>query len=114
MHNVPPVDDDDRRIFQKLLGFYDAPAFVRRVKRLEEAERILTEHLADKRADSLSMVRLRVGQLRALAGSWDALRPLLATERSLAELRSLHEALQPVLRLPPKATQSRRALRRAL
>src|SRR5215469_4479677 len=98
MHPKPP-DDDDQHIFQKLLGFYDAPAFVRRVKRLEDAERILHEHLGAKRTENLSIVRLRIGQLRALAGNWQALRPLLGDDASLAILEALHDELQPVLRV---------------
>src|SRR5947209_7892712 len=115
MHELPPArEDDDRHLFQKLLGFYDAPAFVRRVKRIEDAERALNEHLHKKRDENLTMVRLRVGQLRALAGAWDALRPFLASDGSLDLLRELHDALKPELRLPLEPTRSRRALRGAL
>jgi hypothetical protein len=113
-HSSPPPDDDDRRIVQKLIGMYDAPAFVRRMRRVEEAERTLLEHVAKKRSDKLIMVRLRVGQLRALAGEWDALLPLLATPESLDALRSLHDALNPQLRLPLEATRSLHRLRGAL
>ncbi len=116
MQELPPVGggDDDRHLFQKLLGYFDAPAFIRRVKRLEEAERILAEHLRHRRTQGLSMVRLRLGQLRALAGDWDALRPLLASDEALAQLSALHDELRPELRLPLEVTESRRALRGAL
>jgi hypothetical protein len=107
-------DAEDRHLFQLVIGLYDAPAFIRRARRVEDAERMLGEHLAAKRSEKLEFVRLRIGQLRALAGTWEALRPLLADDASLDHLRVLHEALQPVLRLPPEVTQSRRALRAAL
>lgn len=113
MHPKPP-EDDDRQIFQKMLGYYDAPAFVRRVKRLEDAERILDEHLSAKRIENLSIVRLRIGQLRALAGDWQALRPLVGDEASLAELAALHDELEPTLRLPLDVTKSMHVLRGAL
>lgn len=113
MHPTPP-DDDDQHIFQRLLGYYDAPAFVRRVKRLEDAERMLHEHVSSKRTENLSIVRMRIGQLRALAGDWQALRPLLADDASLAALEALHGELQPVLRLAVDATRSTHVLRRAI
>ena len=113
MHPRPP-EDDDQQIIQKMLGYYDAPAFVRRVKRLEDAERIMHEHLAAKRLENLAMVRLRIGQLRALAGDWPALRPLLGDDAALAVLGSLHAELQPVLRLALDPTRSVYVLRGAL
>jgi hypothetical protein len=105
---------DDRQIFQKLIGYYDAPAFMRRARRIEDADRILVEHLSAKRHEKLEIVRLRIGQLRALAGTWEAVRPLVADDAALDGLRSLHDALQPVLRLPLTATKSRRVLRAGL
>jgi hypothetical protein len=115
MHQPPPSGDaDDRRVLQKMLGFYDGPAFMRRVKRVEEAERIVDAHLQKERDDKLWLVRLRVGQLRALAGAWDVLRPLLATDEALTQLRELHDTLRPTLRMPLAVTQSQRRLRMAL
>jgi hypothetical protein len=104
-----PASEDDRQLFQKLLGLYDAPAFVRRVRRLEDAERILADHLRRKRDEYLKMVRLRVGQLRALAGNWDSLGSLLQPE-SIVALHALHEELRPELRMPLAPTRSLRAL----
>jgi hypothetical protein len=112
--SLPAGANDERRIFQKMLGLYDAPAFVRRTRRLEDAECLFIEHVQKLRLDKLAMVRLRVGQLRCLAGDWDALRPLVASPESLDTLRSLHDSLEPELRLPPAATGSLRRLRRAL
>jgi hypothetical protein len=114
MHEFHPTGtDDERRIVQRVLGHFDAPAFVRRVRRLEDSERILREHLAQKRAEWLAMT-LRVGQLLALAGDWDRVRPHLASAESLDGIRMLHDALQPELRLPLKANPSARVLRAVL
>jgi hypothetical protein len=115
MQELPPVgSSEDRHLFQMILGYYDAPAFIRRIKRVEEAGRVIKEHLHRKREDELAMVRLRIGQFRALAGDWQAVRPLLATEESLDLLRDLHDALEPKLRLPLEPTNSLRTLRGAL
>jgi hypothetical protein len=111
--NPASAGDDDRRILQQLLG-RGGPAFVRRAKRMEDAERALLDRLCKKRDENLSMVRLRIGQLRALAGDWNALRPFLGAEYSLDSLRELHDVLRPELRLPLKATRSPRVLRHAL
>jgi hypothetical protein len=115
MHQPPRTgDDDDQRIFQQMLGYCDGAAFVRRAKRVEDAERILAEQLGARRSENLSMVRLRIGQLRALAGTWDALLPLLAEDESLAVLSALHAELQPVLRVAVEPTSSHHVLRAAL
>jgi hypothetical protein len=107
-------NDDDRRVLQQMLGFYGGPAFARRARRMEDAERYLAEHLHRKREELLSMVALRIGQLRALAGDWTALRPLLASAEALDSLREQHDILQPQLRLPIAPTRSLRMLRNAL
>jgi hypothetical protein len=109
-----PRPDDEQYFFNQVLGLYDAPAFIRRIKRLEDAERILHEQMTAKRAELGSMVRLRIGQLRALAGDWTSLRPLLADDETLAALAALHDELQPELRLALDATRSAHVLRGAL
>src|SRR5688500_9581325 len=98
-------DHEERQIFQKMTTFFDAPAFIRRATRVEEAERLLMEFLDRRRRESLEIVRLRVGQLLALADSWAALRPVLATDSDLGIVRELHEQLDPRLRLPVEPTQ---------
>jgi len=60
------------------------------------------------------MVQMRLGKLRALAGSWTALRPFLADDEQVAILERLELETRPSLRLPPDATSSRRQLRQAL
>ncbi len=59
------------------------------------------------------MVRTRLGQLAALAGDWEALRPALADDDQLDMLRRLHDELRPALRVPVAPTASARALRRS-
>jgi hypothetical protein len=107
------LGSDEQQYFQKLTSYYDAPAFVRRVKRVEESYQLLLEHLARQRDEQLAIVRLRVGQLTALAGEWSALRPIFAFEEDIARLRDLHGELQPKLRLPLEPTAVPRVLRAA-
>ena len=105
---------DDGVDLKMLSSLFDAPAYVRRARNVEQA----LEHVLGKaravRHEWLEMPRLRLGVLRALAGEWSALRAWLADDEQLAVLERLHEDLAPRLRLPPAPTRSPRALRRAL
>jgi hypothetical protein len=93
---------------------YDAPAYVRRALRVQAAFDALVDRCRQQRDEWLAMVRLRVGMLRALAGTWDALLPLLADGGQLALLRGLHDELDPALRVAVEPTTSARTLRYAL
>src|SRR4051794_18654488 len=106
--------DQDRREENELSSLFDAPAYMRRAKGVEEAlERLLAR--AGRRGEQwLVIPRLRLGYPHARAGAWPAPRPLLADDEQLAPLEWLRHHLAPKLRLPPAATKSRRALRRAL
>lgn len=105
------TDDLDMNL---VAGLYDVPAYVRRARNVEQALAHLLARANVQRHEWLEMVRLRVGMLRALAGDWSALRPLLANDEQVALLRSIHDELSPSLRLPPEPTRSTRVLRRAL
>ena len=107
-------DHEEQQLARMLLGLYGGPAFIRRTRNIEDAERMLADHLQRKRTELLTMVRLRVGQLRALAGDWQALEPLVASPCVLDSLRELHDALAPKLRAPIEPTRSRWVLRSAL
>jgi hypothetical protein len=98
---------------QELIGRYDAPAYVRRAREVQGAFDELVARCRRQREGWLDMVRLRLGTLRALAGGWEALRPLLAGDQ-VHLLDQLHESLRPRLRVPVEPTPSARALRRAL
>jgi hypothetical protein len=60
------------------------------------------------------MVRLRLAQLRALAGTWDAIRPLFADDSQFQALVNLFQELAPQLRCEPAPTSSGPVLREAL
>jgi hypothetical protein len=109
---VPMLGGEDREA-KELMGLYDVPAYVRRARQVEGAFETLVARCRQQREEWLAMVRLRVGLLRALAGDWQALRPLLDDDQ-LDLLRDLHDHLSPTLRVPVEPTASPRALRRAL
>jgi hypothetical protein len=115
MEQVPitPVDDGNR-FFQRVLGYYDAPAYVRRARQMEESYEQLLAGCRKQRDDWLVMVRIRLALLRALAGDWTVLSPLVADDAQLDLLRTMEAELQPRLRHRVDATSSVRALRRML
>jgi hypothetical protein len=108
-----PGGDADRREVQQLLGQYDAPAYFRRARGVQNALEHLLARCRRQREEWLPMVRLRLATLRDLAGDWPALAAWLddGQRRTLADL---HAELRPTLRVPLGPTASRRALRRAL
>ncbi|MCS7016348.1 MAG: hypothetical protein NZM42_09580 [Gemmatales bacterium] len=97
---------------------YGGPAFVRRGKRLADAVVNLHQSLArlrqpDSEDDWLAMVRLRLGQLRCLAGDWTQLNFCLQPG-SLSILEHLEKQLAPRLRLPLPPDPRRHVLLTAL
>jgi hypothetical protein len=105
---------NDERIIQRVLGNYDAPAFVRRARQVREAYDHLLAHCWERREQWLPIPGLRLGRLRALAHDWDRLRPLLANDHQIEVLRELERELSPRLRVSINPTQSMRKLRGAL
>ena len=88
-------------------------AFIRRAKLVETTWSCLLDACARARLERLAFVRLRLGQMRALAGDWDVIRASLPHDDDFAFLQRLHDELQPRLRLPLEATTSKRVLRNA-
>jgi hypothetical protein len=107
-----PGDED--RVLQELVGRYDAPAYVRRARAVEGAYQDLLARCRVQKAEWAAMVRLRVGQLFALAQTPEALQPLLADEAQLQMLCELHADMAPELRVPVEPTRSQWTLRAAL
>jgi hypothetical protein len=92
---------------------YDAPAYIRRARAVEDAYEDLLERGRRQRTEWLAGVRLHLGSLRAATGEWPPLRPLLADDEQLNILRRLHvEAGDPEYEMTGPATE--RGLRRAL
>ncbi|HMC64479.1 MAG TPA: hypothetical protein VKI65_06045 [Gemmataceae bacterium] len=115
MDNVPGADrDHDSRVFQEVLGLYDAPAYVRRGRQVQEVFDAFLARCRRQRYEWLPTVRTRLGLLQALAGDWQRLRPWLADEQEEDRLRELYFSLRPELRVPVTTTNSKRLLRQAL
>jgi hypothetical protein len=108
------ASEEGRRIVQEIAGRFGPASFMRRAKLIETTWARVLEQGDHARREQLAMVRLRVGQLHALAGGWDALRPLVPDDADRAMLAHLHDELQPDLRMPLEPTTSVRTLRGAL
>jgi hypothetical protein len=103
--------DPELRIRMQVAAQYDAPAYVRRARRVEDASEELLDRCRRQRVELLEGVRLHLGALRA--GSWDAVRPFLADAEQVAVLDRLHaEAGDPTY--PMTGPTDPRGLRRAL
>jgi hypothetical protein len=106
--------DDGGNLVKRFMAQYDAPAFARRARQVQEAFDHLLSRCRRQRDDWLGMVRMRLGTLAALAGDWDRLRPWLADVEHVGALRQLHADLAPRLRVPVEPSSSVRVLQRAL
>jgi hypothetical protein len=105
--------DPELRIRMRVAAQYDAPAYVRRARRVEDAYEELLDRCRGRRVELLEGVRLHLGALRAGTGSWDAVRPLLADAEQVTVLDHLYaEAGDPAY--PMTGPTDPRRLRRAL
>jgi hypothetical protein len=109
---IPSFRPEDRLVGY-VLGRYGEPPYARRGRAAEEAYASLLEHCRRRREELLADVRRLIGRLRALAGDWAALRPLLADEDQVAVLAELVTVLQPPDEppAPAGARRQRQALR---
>jgi hypothetical protein len=108
---IPSVEDRDA--FKTFVSIYGGPAYIRRAREVEGALEHLLARCRQQREEWLTMVRLRLGVLKVMAGDWPALTPLL-DEEQLDHLARMYADLAPQLRMPVAVTSSRRLLRRAL
>jgi hypothetical protein len=105
---------DNDRVVRRVLGHYDAPAFIRRARRVQEALDSLLVSCRQQREQWLRMPRLHLGVLKGLASDWHRLRPWLIDDDQLVLLRDLETELAPQLRLKIEPTSSGRMLHRVL
>jgi len=111
---TPFSRDDAHEIFKQFTSHYDAPAYVRRARRVEDAFEHLLARCRAQRDEWLQLVRIRLGMLHMLAGDWRVLRPWMANDDQVELLERLHRDLAPQPRLRVEATRSERTLRRTL
>jgi hypothetical protein len=105
---------DEGHILKLFLAQYDVPAYIRRAQQVHAAYEALLGRCQRQRDEWLTLVRLRLGTLGALAGDWSRLEPWLAGADQAQALQDLHAVLRPRLRLPVEPTRSDRRLRQAL
>lgn len=106
--------EDERDLFKQFTTHYDAPAYIRRAKGVQEAYEQLLARCRAKREELIEMSRSRLGVLQGLAGDWRELLSYLADAEQLAVLEKLVILVEPSVRGPIARTSSGRALRRAL
>jgi hypothetical protein len=99
--------------FHYVVAQFGGPSFMRRAQHAEHALGQLLHRLEATRQDWMCMVRLRLGQLHALAGDWERLGRFIAPQ-TVTELRRLFEELRPDLRVPLDRTDREAVLRTAL
>jgi len=115
MDEIPILGhDDEAQILKRFVAHYDAPAYMRRARQVQEAFEQMLERCRHERDELLQMVRLRLGVLHGLAGTWDKLRPWLKSEHQLRSLQDLYSLLDPELHVAIEPTSSSRTLYRAL
>jgi hypothetical protein len=115
MDEVPVLGNHrEQRVFHELLALHGPPAYIRRAQAVQGAWDQVVEKCRRQRDQWLSMARMRLGVLRALAGEWSALTSLLSAEDQLAVLAQLENELRPSVRQPVQPARSLRSLRRAL
>src|SRR5262245_11455271 len=98
--------DDERKMWQQVMGQFGPPAFMRRANDVDAAWERLIEASRRRRDEMLRMVKITLATVRALAGVWDSLRVLDVSERTLDVLRELEQELQPELRIALSPTSS--------
>jgi hypothetical protein len=106
--------DDERSFFKQVTAYYDAPAYVRRARGVQESLEAKLQELRTTRTEWTLLPRTLLGLLKMRAGSWAALRPLLLADTQVELLVALEAQLQPKLRLCECVTLSRAKLRRSL
>ncbi len=110
---VPSRTDNFDQFRQVLIG-HGGPAFLRRAAQVNGAYDHMLDSCRRQRVELLSMVRLRLATLLALAGDWNVLRSHIPEHDSIEGLKQLHAELNPQLRCPVAPNQSPRALARAV
>lgn len=108
------TDPDDHRIFQQVMAGFDAPAFLRRARQVEDAWNDLLETCRHKRAHLLEMPRLRLARFVKLTepGSPDS--GEICPPADLSYLQELHREWKPQLRSVVRPARTRAEILHAL
>jgi hypothetical protein len=104
--------NDDNRLFKKVLGRYDAPAYIRRARDMEESFNALVSRCRNRREEMLRMVRSRFRMLQSLARDLICLRNYVADEAQIERLQRIQHEINTHKGVA--ITASPRSIRRAL
>jgi len=77
------------RLAKAVMARYDGPAYLRRAKQMELAIAALHQKCQETRHEMLHLVRLRLGRLLDVAGSWEKLMPGFLEPSTAEILRQL-------------------------
>jgi hypothetical protein len=108
------LDQYENSIARQVMAQFDAPAFVRRACRVEEAWQSILARCRRQRDEWLKLPRMRLATLRALAGDWTAVAEALAVPSQVHELEALFTRWRPQLRVWIAPAGSRRRIDAAL
>jgi hypothetical protein len=111
--SVPSRSDNYDQFRQFLVG-NGGPAFLRRTSHVTGAYEQLLDACRLKRNELLAMTDLRLATLFALAGGWEAVRSLLASDEQFEALKMLHSERDPQLRRKLAQAVAPTRLQRAL
>jgi hypothetical protein len=114
VQHSPGLGTPEDRVVQKMIGLFDAPAYVRRAGRVQQAYDDLVAICRRQREQWLGMVRIRLAVLRAMVGDWSALETFLAEAGQCRLLAELEGELCPQPLGHIERTTSPRLLRRGL
>ncbi len=107
--------EGSRREFLELLGQFDDPAFVRRARQVEAAERGLVASCRAARDELLTFAKMRLAFVGAFVDrEWSRLGPLLLDASDGEYLGGLYDEWRPVLRSRVEPTGNARKIRGAL
>jgi len=108
------TDAEDRRLFQQVMAGFDAPAYIRRARRVEEAWNNLLERCRHKRAHLLEMPRLRLARFFKLTASWSPIPEDICLPEDLSYLEELHREWKPQLRSVVRPARTASEIHQAL
>ncbi len=107
--------EGSRREFLGVLAQFDTPAFIKRARRVEDAEAQILSHCRGHRTALLEIPGIRLATAGALiAYKWESLGDYLREDGFSAYLDALYKEWEPQLRVEVLATDSRRKIRRTL
>lgn len=108
------VESDEHQIFSEIVAIYDAPAYVRRARQVEDSWSALVAGCRKERERLLEMPRLRLARFIVLVEPWRRDPDAVLPPDEFAELLRLDQEWQVRLRHPVKPARSALEARHAL